>query len=128
MPHSYDELERRFHRLTDGAAIFSMVRPLTLAEARERRARFGATGERTTADDHFYRCVLWDEETRRCSAYAERPAMCSGYPYASECFHCGWQLPDGERFVHAALAAGAGRWLWEGRPFAHGVAAITLPG
>lgn len=38
-------------------------------------------GEVVTIITHFYTCDLFDPDTRRCTAYAERPPICAGYPW-----------------------------------------------
>jgi len=30
---------------------------------------------------HAYRCDVFDPHTRTCTAYADRPPICSGYPW-----------------------------------------------
>lgn len=68
-----------------------MLIPLTVEEARARAAKFGGNPRilKRKAGHHFT-CRHWDEETRLCGAYNERPAMCSEYPYGNVC-----ELADG---------------------------------
>lgn len=63
----------------DGDLIAFMCRPLTREQVLERRDRFGLTGEPVTDRQH-YMCIYWDEDTRRCGIYEQRPQLCRGYP------------------------------------------------
>jgi len=36
-----------------------------------------------------FTCRHWDEETRRCGIYAERPTMCRRFPNGETCRGCG---------------------------------------
>jgi Fe-S-cluster containining protein len=80
-------------RSYDGEKIADMLIPLTPKEARERYERF--SGKTTTAyrwknRGHHFTCRHWDEETRLCRIYEDRPQMCRDYPYGQECQHgCG---------------------------------------
>lgn len=77
----------------DGAQIRDMLIPLTPKQARERYERFSGTPTRAYKwkhRGHFFTCKNWDEETRLCKIYEDRPAMCRDYPYGQECQHgCG---------------------------------------
>ena len=42
-----------------------------------------ATGEHTADGMHAYRCDRFDEETRLCTAHADRPPICRAYPVAT---------------------------------------------
>lgn len=71
----------RSTKVTDGDLLGFMLRSLTTQEAADRRARFGVE-QPITEDMQYYRCIYWDEETRRCGAYSNRPSfMCGDYPY-----------------------------------------------
>jgi Fe-S-cluster containining protein len=63
-----------------------MVIPLTHEEARERRGRFGIEGE-PDPDRDYFACRHWDEETRLCGNYENRPEMCRAFPYGKPCEH-----------------------------------------
>jgi len=67
--------------LQDGDLLGFMLRELTHDEAVERQERFGAYPGRELGDRQFYKCIYWDEDTRLCGAYGNRPQMCSEYPY-----------------------------------------------
>jgi Fe-S-cluster containining protein len=77
----------------DGPQIRDMLIPLTPKQARERYERFA--GESTQAFSwkhrgHHFTCKNWDEATRLCKIYEDRPTMCRDYPYGQECQHgCG---------------------------------------
>lgn len=42
---------------------------------------------------HYYRCDLYDPDGRRCTAFDERPEMCSGYPWYGDLPNPMAQLP-----------------------------------
>jgi Fe-S-cluster containining protein len=66
--------------VTDGDLIGFMLRELTTEEAIDRRAEFGVTLP-INPEHTYYRCIYWDESTRLCTAYEDRPMMCTDYPY-----------------------------------------------
>lgn len=70
----------RNSRVRDGDLLGFMLRQLTHDEAVERRQRFGVKLP-VYPDTVYYRCIYWDESTRLCTAYRDRPEMCSDYPY-----------------------------------------------
>jgi Fe-S-cluster containining protein len=83
----------------DGQQIAEMVIPLSVAEANRRLERFGADREYgRDSEGHVYTCRHFDEATRLCTIYAERPEMCRDYPYAAGggCeYECGYRSqPD----------------------------------
>lgn len=39
------------------------------------------SGEMVPMETHFYSCDLFDPETRRCTAYDQRPPICRDYPW-----------------------------------------------
>jgi len=82
----YTLRELRTRKLQDGAFIADMVIPLSPKEARERSLRFGgnALPWPWKQRGHHFACRHWDEQTRLCTVYEERPRMCSGYPYEGE--------------------------------------------
>ena len=88
LPHGIREFRARARagKLQDGEFIADMVIPLTPKEARERSQRFG--GKLATPwklRGHYFACRHWDEQTRLCTVYDQRPRMCSGYPYDEPC-------------------------------------------
>jgi Fe-S-cluster containining protein len=75
-------------RLEQAEQLADMLIPLTPKQARERSERFGGTnGERFVWADrgHHFTCKHWDEESRLCTIYPDRPDMCRGYPYGDRC-------------------------------------------
>ena len=42
-----------------------------------------------SADVYLYKCKHFDWETRKCTIYSIRPAMCRNYPYGRPCPHTG---------------------------------------
>ena len=77
--------------MRDGDQIADMVIPLSLDEANDRLDRFGSGRQYgPESEGHVYTCRHFDEETRLCTIYAQRPEMCRDYPYAGECeYECG---------------------------------------
>lgn len=84
----------------DGQQIGDMLQPLTLVEALERAERFDFDTSTWTAlakdtlegrlqaqPPALYTCKHWDEDTRLCGIYEDRPAMCRAFPYGKPCEH-----------------------------------------
>ena len=71
--------------------ILGMIVPLTHEEAVERAHRLAGLPEDASLSEgvpHFA-CRHWDEETRLCTIYDQRPWMCRTYP-SVKCGHgCG---------------------------------------
>lgn len=94
LPRTISEMRKNPNRIFDGEQIADMIIPLTPKEARERYERFA--GKPTNAfpwkwRGHHFTCKNWDEETRLCRIYEDRPMMCRDYPYGQECQHgCGY--------------------------------------
>jgi Fe-S-cluster containining protein len=86
LPYTPEELQARAWNIHEGAYIAAMVEPLTLDAAAERAGNSKWAG----FDGSLYTCRFWDERTRKCLQYANRPWMCSAYPYRRKCTHCGW--------------------------------------
>lgn len=130
---TYPQLEERYYRLTDGATLFDMLRPITNGEANERRARLGLGPVADDHDEQLYRCVRWDEDTRLCTRYDERPLMCSDYPYGDVCEHevCDHEEPLLTRLRwqwRKATYGGERSWSWDGYGWQPDLAPLTLPG
>ena len=81
-------------RLRDGEVIADMVIPLSVAEANERLEHFGTDREYLPQwEGHVYTCRHFDDRTRLCAIYEERPQMCRDYPHSNDggCeFQCGY--------------------------------------
>lgn len=87
-------LRDRWPWIEDADLILDMVRPLSAEEAGEIRALHGVTIPPDPSDQH-YACRHWDADTRKCTNYEERPAVCRNYPYRDgTCNHCGGQALD----------------------------------
>lgn len=77
----------------DDAFLADMLIGLTSEEAQERVERFEVTlPEGYTAAEwgdagSIYTCRHWNEQTRLCGAYGDRPKMCADYPYGRQCQH-----------------------------------------
>ena len=87
--------ERRF---TDRDYILSMLVPLSPKGAKERWKALGFNGDvpKPMHRGQLWTCRHWDEKTRLCAAYEDRPALCRDYPYGSHCnmADCSYQVPD----------------------------------
>jgi Fe-S-cluster containining protein len=74
--------------------LVDMLVPLTPKEARERNQKFGGNENDKThwpwSDrGHQFTCRHWDEDTRLCGIYEDRPMMCREFPYGKPCsFGC----------------------------------------
>lgn len=92
-PRTMTYMRKNKGRMYDGDQIAAMLIPLTPKEARERHERFGGTkgdGFRWKDRGHHFTCRNWDEETRLCRVYKDRPTMCRDFPYGKQCPHgCG---------------------------------------
>jgi Fe-S-cluster containining protein len=69
--------------ILDGPFIADMLIPLSPKEARERAGRFGGALDRTfpwKLRGHYFTCRHWDEQSRLCTVYEQRPTMCIRYP------------------------------------------------
>ncbi len=89
-----------------------MLVELTADQAVERAERFDVTPPegfdlRSWAEAApGYTCRHWDEETRLCTVYEDRPQMCREYPYAGRCQHdcnCKFTAPTNVRTKWAAV-------------------------
>lgn len=97
LPVPHGRAEEIRDELRDGEVIADMVVPLSLAEANERLERFGADREYgPESEGHVYTCRHFDDETRLCTIYEQRPEMCRDYPYGHDggCeYECGYCAP-----------------------------------
>lgn len=101
LPHTIRQLRQKAAAgaLEDGAFIAAMVIPLTPNQARERAAEFGTKLEaRWEHRGHHFACRHWDEETRLCTVYEQRPTMCRDFPYGRGCHNegCSFEVPETE--------------------------------
>jgi Fe-S-cluster containining protein len=87
----------------DDLLLLQILRPISDDEAEARgltydvRGSFGRSlrGINERPKNGYYTCRAWDEDTRLCTIYEDRPNMCRGYPYGNACSHgCDWQAPD----------------------------------
>ena len=98
-----EEMKADADTIMDGAYIADMLIPLSGEETRDRVRRFGVGGsESNLAEDeyegHRFTCRHWDEDTRLCTDYENRPEMCRDYPYHHECRHgCDYTSADETR-------------------------------
>lgn len=95
--------------MRDGEVIADMVIPLSIAQANERLERFGSDREYLPdCEGHVYTCRHFDEGTRLCAIYEQRPEMCRDYPYGNDggCeYECGYRAPPSIRGKWALLSA-----------------------
>jgi len=99
VPHTMGELRamqagRRPSRvqLAEVDQLIDMLIPLTPKQASERHVQFGGVDRRRfrwSDRGHQFTCRHWDEETRLCGIYEDRPDMCRNFPYGKSCpFGC----------------------------------------
>jgi Fe-S-cluster containining protein len=95
LPWNPTALREHVPTLEDGAFIADMVIPLGPDEAKARAERFGMSWPALNITDEnadqVYTCRHWDETTRLCTVYEQRPRVCRDYPYDLECGHCGYR-------------------------------------
>ena len=101
LPYTLTQLRRGVHPekpntvLHQPEQIATMVIPLTPKQANERLLEFDGAepGERPFRwrdRGHHFTCRHWDEETRLCTIYPDRPNMCRDFPYGKGCqYGCG---------------------------------------
>lgn len=86
-------LRKKPSGFTDGPYILDMLIPLTRRQALRRSRRLGYPDPPRYGNHKggrkspllLFTCRHWDEETRLCTDYANRPKMCSEYPYGNPC-------------------------------------------
>jgi Fe-S-cluster containining protein len=86
----------------DADFILAMLIPLSPEEVLERTERFSLRWAKTApfalefdaeGATQFFSCQHWNEETKLCGSYENRPRMCSKYPADGDlCCHCGGRL------------------------------------
>jgi Fe-S-cluster containining protein len=95
-------------RLADHEYIADMLVPLTPKEATERAARFAREPDlvqhRWSNRGHHFACRHWDEETRLCTAYEERPHFCRAHPNDGP-GSCAWGCDEPGTPMDEAIAA-----------------------
>lgn len=72
----------------EAMVMAEMLDPITVEEANWRQEELvkGNPTEFTEADEgHLFMCKKWDEETRLCTDYENRPDMCRDFPYGKSC-------------------------------------------
>ena len=109
-PTHKDELKSAVPRTRDEQTIKGMLIPLTIREMQARRKKFGVEGNLADKDTsgHWYKCRHWDENTRLCTIYTQRPQMCRDYPYAGKCeYGCSHRPTPNviQRYINDAVAA-----------------------
>jgi Fe-S-cluster containining protein len=84
----------------DAAFIRDMRIELTAEQAQERWAKFVGDGRvlpPAEPERPWYTCRHWDEDTRLCTVYEQRPMLCRDYPYGRPCSHgCDYQIAEPE--------------------------------
>lgn len=70
----------------DQAYILDMLIPLTRRQAVARSRRLGYPDPPKYGPKYgLFTCKHWNEETRLCGDYENRPKMCADYPYGRAC-------------------------------------------
>jgi len=72
----------------EAAQLAEMLVPLTVEQANQRRLDFveGVVPTFDQSDEgHLFMCSNWNEDTRLCEIYEDRPPMCRDFPYAKPC-------------------------------------------
>lgn len=107
--HFNADLDHVRGRVWDGEFIANMLVPLTDTQAKERATKFGIDPLHPPGKGRgFFTCRHWDEDTRLCTAYEDRPGMCRDYPYMKVCDHgCGYQLPMADRIAYSFRTSNA---------------------
>lgn len=76
--------------------IADMLVALDEAEARRRIDEFAIKTTYEEATSHegrlLYTCRHWDERTRLCTVYEQRPVMCREFPYGLGCHACDFEI------------------------------------
>lgn len=97
----------------DQKFIADMLIPLTIEEAKARLERFGLDPRPSLDDDErwegrAFTCRHWDEESRLCTVYSQRPKMCRDFPYDKDCEDCDYKpsqtVIDEWKKIHAEAA------------------------
>jgi Fe-S-cluster containining protein len=84
----------------ENTQIAQMIVPLTQDEADARMDRLGY--DRVVQGEGYglFTCAHWDEGSRQCGIYADRPDMCRKYPYDEACERgCGYALSPDDRLA-----------------------------
>lgn len=96
IPTHKDDFAKVIPETPDDITIRHMLIPLTRVEVRDRREQFGidfGLPPKNTAG-HWYKCRHWNEETRLCGIYEQRPKMCRDFPYEKKCeYGCSYRPP-----------------------------------
>lgn len=111
LPRPLEEYQADPERIDDGEYVADMLIPLTREDALARAGRFGFVDSRMGAaassdsgDYHWFTCRHWDEDTRLCTAYSERPRLCRDYPYDWDCSHgCEYLAPEPTRLAWGVI-------------------------
>lgn len=88
--------------IEEAAQMSAMLEPITVEEANARQldlVRGGLTLFTPEDEGHLFKCHNWDEETRMCGIYEDRPPMCRTFPYGEPCRYgctCFGEVPEPE--------------------------------
>lgn len=84
------EVERRgLEGQEEYAKVSSMLILLTDSHEPYRPYKWAPDGTMLERGSPRYTCKHWDRQTKRCMDHANRPDLCSRYPYGGKCQHCG---------------------------------------
>jgi Fe-S-cluster containining protein len=98
-PHTQRNAEWRRQDLY----IADMLIPLSLQDQVDRGEEFDLRDLLDYDGRPMYSCHHWDEATRMCKAYDQRPDMCKHFPYARQCEQPGCTF-EGEPYTKVKYA------------------------
>jgi Fe-S-cluster containining protein len=86
LPYTQIEVLSATTNEEDRAWVLLDLTPISEDEARERQPEYVRRLRHLLAHGlakkvHFYRCRHYDDTTRRCSNYENRPPVCRGFPW-----------------------------------------------
>ena len=73
----------------DRELVCAMLIPLSPRRMKARSARFQIRLAKEEKGEGYFTCTHWDEQTRLCKIYEDRPRMCREFPNGRVCGHCG---------------------------------------
>ena len=107
-------LPQKGPRARDTEFILDMLVPLTRPQALARSRRLGYPDPpRYGPKYQLFTCRHWNEETRLCGAYEDRPDMCRDYPYSGRDCERGCSYKLSEEDERVIKARGNSTWEWD---------------
>lgn len=105
---------RKGRQKRDIEYIADMLIPLTRRQALARSRRLGYGDPPKYGKNYgLFTCRHWDEQTRLCTAYDERPDMCRDYPYVGRSCErgCGYKID--QKATTAIADRNNETWEWD---------------